>query len=98
MQSFQLDRIDERLIAALASLPRAGMLQLARAVGVARNTAQARFDRLSTGLEFHDYPEGPADLKHFAGWDLATTCGTGSGTSFRDNALAVRLGGGAGAI
>jgi DNA-binding Lrp family transcriptional regulator len=46
VQSFQLDRIDERLIAALASLPRAGMLQLARAVGVARNTAQARFDRL----------------------------------------------------
>ena len=41
-----LDRIDERLIAALASFPRAGMLQLAREVGVARNTAQARFDRL----------------------------------------------------
>jgi DNA-binding Lrp family transcriptional regulator len=46
VQSFQLDRVDERLIAALASLPRVGMLQLARAVGVARNTAQARFDRL----------------------------------------------------
>jgi hypothetical protein len=57
----------------------------------------ARFDRLSTGLEFHDYPEGEADLRHFAGWGLATTCGTGSGTSFRDNALAVRLGGGASA-
>ena len=46
MQSHELDRIDERLIAALASFPRAGMLQLAREVGVARNTAQARFDRL----------------------------------------------------
>ena len=46
MQSFELDRIDERLIATLASFPRAGMLQLAREVGVARNTAQARFDRL----------------------------------------------------
>ena len=46
MQSFDLDRLDERLIAALASFPRAGMLQLAREVGVARNTAQARFDRL----------------------------------------------------
>lgn len=46
MQSYQLDRIDERLIAALASFPRAGMLQLAKEVGVARNTAQARFDRL----------------------------------------------------
>jgi DNA-binding Lrp family transcriptional regulator len=41
-----LDHLDERLIAALASFPRAGMLQLAREVGVARNTAQARFDRL----------------------------------------------------
>ena len=47
VQPYELDRIDERLIAALASFPRAGMLQLAREVGVARNTAQARFDRLS---------------------------------------------------
>ena len=46
MQPFSLDRIDERLIAALASSPRAGMLQLAKDVGVARNTAQARFDHL----------------------------------------------------
>lgn len=46
MQQFELDQIDERLIATLASFPRAGMLQIAREVGVARNTAQARFDRL----------------------------------------------------
>jgi DNA-binding Lrp family transcriptional regulator len=46
VQSYELDGVDERLIAALASFPRAGMLQLAREVGVARNTAQARFDRL----------------------------------------------------
>ncbi len=46
LQPYRLDRIDERLLAALASFPRAGMLQLAREVGVARNTAQARFDRL----------------------------------------------------
>lgn len=45
-QPYRLDRIDQRLLAALASFPRAGMLQLAREVGVARNTAQARFDRL----------------------------------------------------
>jgi DNA-binding Lrp family transcriptional regulator len=38
--------IDERLIAALALFPRAGVLQLAREVGVARNTAQAHLDRL----------------------------------------------------
>ncbi len=46
VQSHPLDRIDQRLIAALAAFPRAGMLQLAREVGVARNTAQARYDRL----------------------------------------------------
>ena len=46
MQPYELDEVDERLIAALALFPRAGMLQLAREVGVARNTAQARFDRL----------------------------------------------------
>jgi DNA-binding Lrp family transcriptional regulator len=51
VQSYELDPVDERLIAALASFPRAGMLQLAREVGVARNTAQARFDRLlATGV------------------------------------------------
>jgi DNA-binding Lrp family transcriptional regulator len=46
VQPYGLDEVDERLIAALALFPRAGMLQLAREVGVARNTAQARFDRL----------------------------------------------------
>jgi DNA-binding Lrp family transcriptional regulator len=46
MQPYDLDEVDERLIAALALFPRSGMLQLAREVGVARNTAQARFDRL----------------------------------------------------
>lgn len=48
MQRYELDRIDERLIAALATFPRAGMIQLARTVGVARNTAQAHLDRLLT--------------------------------------------------
>lgn len=46
MANAELDRVDLRLIAALADQPRAGMLALARAVGVARNTAQARLDRL----------------------------------------------------
>ena len=46
MQAYELDAIDERLIATLASFPRAGLLQLARKVGVARNTAQAHLDRL----------------------------------------------------
>ncbi|HLI02529.1 MAG TPA: Lrp/AsnC family transcriptional regulator [Acidimicrobiales bacterium] len=46
VQSYTLDSVDERLIAALASFPRAGVLQLAREVGVARNTVQAHLDRL----------------------------------------------------
>ncbi len=46
MQDYHLDGIDERLIAALARYPRAGMLQIARELGVARNTAQAHLDRL----------------------------------------------------
>lgn len=46
MQPYPLDDIDERLIASLALFPRAGMMQLAREVGVARNTAQAHLDRL----------------------------------------------------
>ncbi len=46
MQYYELDAVDRRLIAALASFPRAGMLHIARETGVARNTAQARLDRL----------------------------------------------------
>lgn len=46
MQPYPLDSIDERVIAALALFPRSGMVQIAREAGVARNTAQARLDRL----------------------------------------------------
>ena len=46
VQPYELDAIDERLIAALALFPRVGMLQIAREIGVARNTAQAHLDRL----------------------------------------------------
>lgn len=46
MQPYPLDSIDERLITALALFPRAGTMTLAREAGVARNTAQARLDRL----------------------------------------------------
>jgi DNA-binding Lrp family transcriptional regulator len=46
MQTSDLDDIDFRLLKALEASPRAGMLALARDVGVARNTAQARLDRL----------------------------------------------------
>lgn len=41
-----VDHLDGRLIAQLAARPRAGILDLARRLGVARGTAQARLDRL----------------------------------------------------
>jgi DNA-binding Lrp family transcriptional regulator len=41
-----LDRLDVRLLEALADAPRAGVMELARRLGVARGTAQARLDKL----------------------------------------------------
>src|SRR5947209_7722644 len=41
-----IDELDGRLLQALAAAPRAGVLELARQLGVARGTAQARLDRL----------------------------------------------------
>jgi DNA-binding Lrp family transcriptional regulator len=46
MLSSPLDDLDGRLIAALAEMPRAGILELARQLGVARGTVQARLDKL----------------------------------------------------
>ena len=41
-----MDGLDGRLIGALAETPRAGVLELARTLGVARGTVQARLDKL----------------------------------------------------
>ncbi len=41
-----IDALDGRLISELATRPRSGILDLARRLGVARGTAQARLDRL----------------------------------------------------
>ena len=41
-----IDALDGRLIAAMAAAPRAGVLELARTLGVARGTVQARLDKL----------------------------------------------------
>lgn len=41
-----IDGLDGRLIQALAERPRAGVLELARQLGVARGTVQARLDKL----------------------------------------------------
>ena len=41
-----IDALDARLIVAMAASPRAGIMDLARRLGVARGTAQARLDKL----------------------------------------------------
>ena len=41
-----IDALDARLIAALAATPRAGVMELARQLEVARGTVQARLDKL----------------------------------------------------
>lgn len=41
-----IDRLDARLLAALSESPRAGIMELARRLGVARGTVQARLDKL----------------------------------------------------
>ncbi len=45
-QSVVLDDLDRRLIASLAVAPRAGVLELSRKLGAARNTIQSRLDKL----------------------------------------------------
>lgn len=51
-----IDHLDAKLITALAASPRAGVMELARQLGVARGTVQARLDKLQargvvTGFE-----------------------------------------------
>jgi DNA-binding Lrp family transcriptional regulator len=41
-----IDALDARLIRALCEIPRAGVMELARQLGVARGTVQARLDKL----------------------------------------------------
>jgi DNA-binding Lrp family transcriptional regulator len=41
-----IDELDARLIRALGDTPRAGVMELARQLGVARGTVQARLDKL----------------------------------------------------
>jgi len=41
-----IDSLDAQLIMALADSPRAGVMELARRLGIARGTAQARLDKL----------------------------------------------------
>jgi DNA-binding Lrp family transcriptional regulator len=43
-----IDQLDARLIMALATTPRAGVMELARQLSVARGTVQARLDKLQS--------------------------------------------------
>jgi DNA-binding Lrp family transcriptional regulator len=46
MEPIAIDSLDARLIRALAETPRAGVMELARQLGVARGTVQARLEKL----------------------------------------------------
>jgi DNA-binding Lrp family transcriptional regulator len=46
LTSLPIDELDAALVRALAETPRAGVMELARRLGVARGTAQARLDKL----------------------------------------------------
>jgi DNA-binding Lrp family transcriptional regulator len=46
MGPISIDALDARLIRALADTPRAGVMELARQLGVARGTVQARLEKL----------------------------------------------------
>jgi DNA-binding Lrp family transcriptional regulator len=48
MMTRALDGLDARLIHALSENPRAGVMELARQLGVARGTVQSRLDKLAT--------------------------------------------------
>lgn len=43
-----IDELDARLLLTIAELPRAGVMELARRLGVARGTVQARLDKLQS--------------------------------------------------
>ncbi len=43
-----IDRLDAKLLTALAESPRAGIMELARQLGVARGTVQARLEKLQS--------------------------------------------------
>lgn len=45
----RFDQLDSRLIAALRNNPRVGLLEVARQLGVARGTVQARLQKLESG-------------------------------------------------
>ncbi len=46
LSNMTIDRLDARLIAALRESPRVGLLEIARRLGVARGTVQARLSKL----------------------------------------------------
>ena len=46
MEPIAVDPLDARLIRAMAETPRAGVMELARQLGVARGTVQARLEKL----------------------------------------------------
>jgi hypothetical protein len=54
--------------------------------------ADAQFDFLSLGHEFHSYPDGPADLSQFEGWKYANTCTAPQAPKFQNDTLLLPFG------
>ena len=68
VQAAPLDDLDRRLIAALAEQPRAGVLTLARVLGINRNTVQSRLDKLVERGVITGF--GPDVSLHAIGYDV----------------------------
>ena len=67
-----IDGLDARLIRALAETPRAGIMELARQLRVARGTVQARLDRLSRRGVITGF--GPDLDLRAVGYDVVAFC------------------------
>ncbi|NUP75977.1 MAG: winged helix-turn-helix transcriptional regulator, partial [Nonomuraea sp.] len=50
-----LDDLDLRILRLVADRPRSGLLEIARLLGVARGTVQARLDRMTADGVITDY-------------------------------------------
>lgn len=54
-------------------------------------SAEARFDRLSVGISFHNLLEGPVDLEAFKGWKLRANSGSNPASRLDGECLAIEF-------
>ncbi|GAA4072481.1 Lrp/AsnC family transcriptional regulator [Nonomuraea soli] len=63
-----MDQLDVRLLTTMRAHPRIGLTELARLLGVARGTVQARVEKLTAGGVITDF--GPTVSVHHAGYPI----------------------------